>query len=89
MNPEQKQMLRDSLLAAMVVSIPLSLPLGTLRMTARAAGFGLDDDALEAHVDYLVEKGLAQMNRNELSAGVRRWKATAAAVDYCEANGLT
>ena len=88
MNPEQKQMLRDSLLAALVVSSPLSLPLGTLKMTARAAGFKIEDATLEAHVDYLVEKGLAQMARNELSAGVRRWKATGAATDYCEANGL-
>ena len=88
MTPEQKQMLRDSLLAALVVSSPLSLPLGTLQMKARAAGFIIDLATLESHIDYLVEKGLAQMNRGELSAAVRRWKATAAATDYCEANGL-
>lgn len=81
-------MLRDSLLAALVVSSPLSLPLGTLRMTARAAGFVIDDEALAAHLDYLVKKDLARIKTEVLSAGAKRWECTAAAVDYCEGAGL-
>lgn len=82
-------MLRDALVAALVVSSPLSLPLGTLRMTAKAAGFNVDDATLAANIDYLVKKGLAQVKEapKKLSAVVR-WEATAEAVDYCEAEGL-
>lgn len=82
-------MLRDALVAALVVSAPISLPLGTLRMTARAAGFQVDDEALSGHIDYLVKKGLAKVKEpsKRLSAVVR-WESTAEAVDYCEAEGL-
>lgn len=89
MSPEQNQMLRDALVAALVVSSPLSLPLGTLRMTAKAAGFHVEEAALLGHIDYLVKKGLAKVNEpaKKLSAVVR-WESTAEAVDYCEAEGL-
>lgn len=88
MTPEQKQMLRDALVAALVVSAPGSLPIQTLRQTARAAGFQIDDATTATHLDYLVEKGFARVTENELSAGVKRWKATAAATDYAERNAL-
>lgn len=88
MTPEQKQMLRDSLLAALVASAPLSLPLATLRMSAKAAGFTLGDEELVAHLDYLVKKELAAVKAEALSAGAKRWECTAAAVDYCEGAGL-
>ena len=88
MTPEQKQMLRDALLAALVVSSPLSLPFATLRMTARAAGFSIDDTDLARHLDYLVKSNLAETKTERLSAGVTRWQSTAAGVDYCEGAGL-
>lgn len=88
MTPEQKQLLRDALLAALVVAAPISLPLGTLLGTAKAAGFRVDGEALETHLDYLVKSGLASVRAERLSAGVRRWESTASAVDYCESQGL-
>lgn len=88
MNAEQKKLLRDALLAALVTMAPLSLPAATLKNAARAAGFRLEDDELARELDYLAGKGLAEEKTEELSAGAKRWKATAAAVDYCEREGL-
>ncbi|MEO5914851.1 MAG: hypothetical protein ABIS50_11500 [Luteolibacter sp.] len=89
MTAEQKQILRDALLAALVVSAPLSLPLATLLATAKAAGFRLTNEELEQHLDYLVKRGFARLPVGRtLSAGVKRWESTAEAVDYCEAEGL-
>jgi hypothetical protein len=89
MNAEQKKLLRDALLAALVTMAPLSLPLATLRNAARAAGFRLEEEELARELDYLVGKGLVIEKAEELSAGATRWKATSAAVDYCEKEGLT
>ena len=88
MSPEQKEMLRDALLASLAVSFPLSLPLATLRMAARAAGFNIDDAALSSHVGYLVGKDLAETSSAKLSTAVTRCKATAAGIDYCESARL-
>ena len=88
MNADQKQMLRDALVAALVAAAPVSLPLATLRMAAKAAGFHLTDEELEANLDYVVKKDFAEITTAALSKAVRRWKSTAAAVDYCEENGL-
>lgn len=88
MNAEQKKLLRDALLAALVTMAPLSLPIATLKNAAKAAGFRLDDDELARELDYLSGKGLAAEKAEELSAAAKRWKATAAAVDYCERENL-
>jgi hypothetical protein len=88
MTPEQKQLLRDALLAGLVVSMPLSLPISTLQNIARAAGFEVARLELVAHLDYLTDKGFIKTGVDEVSAGVVRYKATAAAVEYCERSGL-
>lgn len=88
MSPEQKQLLRDALLTGLVDALPFSLPLATLRGIAKAAGFEMDALPLTAQLEYLTGKALVEVSRSDLSAGVQRWKATAAAVEYCEANHL-
>lgn len=88
MSPEQKKLLRDALLASLVTMAPLSLPAATLKNAARAAGFRLAEEELARELDYLVGKDLVETKAEELSAGVTRWKATAAATDYCEREGL-
>ena len=88
MTPEQKELLRDALVTALVLQSPLSLPVGTLQGVARAAGFRIDAEELDREIQYLVEKGMAEKMPVKLSAGVKRWKSTAAAVDYCEEKGL-
>lgn len=88
MTPEQKKLLRDALLASLVTMSPQTLPLATLHGAARAAGFRLTDAELLQHIDYLTESGLAAEKEERLSAGVKRWKATAAAVEHCEREGL-
>lgn len=88
MNAAQKQMLRDALVAGLVTSGSVGLPLPTLKQVARAAGFRLDDAELDAHIHYLCGKGFAVEKSAVLSAASKRWEATAAAVEYCEAEGL-
>lgn len=89
MTPEQKQLLRDALVAALVASAPYSLPLATLKGAAMAAGFKLTDAEVEQHLDYLTKSGMASLSTaRSLSAGVQRWETTADGVNYCEANDL-
>ena len=88
MTAEQKKLLRDALMAALVTANPLTLPIGTLRNAAKAAGFKVEDAVLEGHLEYLVDSGLLQVKTERLSKGVVRWKATAEGVDYAEGEGL-
>lgn len=88
MKPEQKKLLRDALVAGLVASAPVSLPIATLMGVARSAGFKIDEAELESHLSYIVGKGLAQVSTERLSAGVKRWASTAEGVDYAEAEGL-
>lgn len=88
MNPTQKQILRDALVAALVDVLPISLPFATLEQYAEGAGFKISAEVLEGELDYLVGKKLAELGTEPLSAGARRWKATATARDYCEGRGL-
>lgn len=88
MKPEQKKLLRDALVAALVTMAPLSLPLATLQGTAKAAGFTIADADLLREMDYLVKSGIAATKSERLSAGVTRWEATAEAVNYAEAEGI-
>ena len=88
MKPEQKKLLRDALVAALVTMAPLSLPLATLQGAAKAAGFSLSEADLLREMDYLVKSGMASVKTERLSAGVTRWEATAEAVNYAEAEGI-
>lgn len=88
MTPEQKKLLRDALLAALVTMSPQSMPVATLQNVARQAGFRVSDVELLQHLDYLVKSGMAELKPVKLSAGVKRWESTAAAVEYCEGEGL-
>lgn len=88
MTPEQKKLLRDALLAALVTASPMSLPLATLLGASRAAGFSLSGDELLREMAYLEGSGMAAAKSARLSAGVKRWEGTAEATNYCEAEGL-
>lgn len=89
MTPEQKKMLRDALLAALVATAPGTLPFAGLRAAARAMGFAaLPDGELAREIDYLIKRGLATSAPDPISAAVTRYSATAAATDYCETEGL-
>lgn len=88
MNPEQKQLLRDALVAALATMGDLGCNLATLRGTARAAGFVINDNETMLHLSYIKGKGLAEQSTASLSAAACRWKITAAGTDYAEANLL-
>jgi hypothetical protein len=88
MTAEQKKLLRDALIASLVAAAPVSLPLSTLMGAAKSAGFVIDAATLEAHLGYIVGKGLAEIRTERLSAGVKRWAVTSDGVDYAEAEGI-
>ena len=88
MTPDQKKMLRDALLAALVISAPLSLPFARLKAAAKAMAFELPDDELAREIDYLVKSGLVTVKAETLSAGAKRYESTAKATDYCESEGI-
>lgn len=84
LNAEQKMILRDALVAVAVCGMPHGLLLGAFANGALLAGFRLDADTLLMHLCYLEAKGLLVKEDDRLSAGVKRWKATAAAVEHYE-----
>ena len=88
MTPDQKKLLRAALVTALCAAAPLGISLPTLKGAAKAAGFRLEDEALERELDYLVKSGLAAIKREKLSAAAVRWESTAAAVEYAESEGL-
>lgn len=88
MTPQQKEMLRELLVASLVAARDFGLPHATLQAHARMAGFRLFDEELSAELDYLVKTGMAVEKKSRLSAGAKRWEYTAAALEYCEEKGL-
>jgi len=88
MNPLQKKLLRDALLAGLATAAPVTLPIGTLAALGREAGFRIQEEELESHLAYLVSKGLVLVKQERLSAGVKRWEITGDGVDYAEGAGL-
>jgi len=88
LRPEQKKMLRDSLVAALAVPPAVSLPLATLLLAARAAGFHLTGEELLPHLKYLCGLGLAREQEEKLSAAVKRWEITAEGTEFAEREGL-
>ncbi len=88
MDAEQRLLLRHALLRQLAAAAPASLPPATLRHGALLAGFRLDDLQLQAEVDYLAGKGLAEVVPAALSRGLPRARLTAAGRDYLEAEHL-
>lgn len=88
MTAEQKKLLRDALCAGLVAQFPISISAATLKGVARAAGFQLTDAELAFELAYLIDKGLAVETPERVSAGAKRWKATADTIEYCEQEGL-
>lgn len=80
--------IRQALVAMIAESASIGLPLETLEMGVRAAGFPMSREALSAQLNYLQTKGLVAEHRSELSAAAVRWKVTAEGIEYCEREGL-
>ncbi len=89
MTPEQKKLLRDALLAALVSTAPGTLPFAGLKAAARNMGFKtISDEDLSREMDYLVKRGMVACTPDPMSKAVMRYESTAEATDYCEAEGL-
>lgn len=85
---DKRLQVRNALVSMIADSAGVGLPVETLVMGVRTAGFPMERDALLAQLNYLQTKGLIAEHRSELSAGAVRWKVTAEGVEYCEREGL-
>lgn len=88
MTAEQKKMLRDAILAALVSTAPGTMPWAGIKAAAKAFGFRLPDEELAREVDYLAKRGFLTITPDPMSKAVMRYESTAEATDYCETEGL-
>ena len=60
MTPDQKQLLRDALVATLAMAGDLGCNLATLRNAAKAAGFVVGENEAMLHLTYITGKGYAE-----------------------------
>ena len=86
---QQRTQTRDAILLDLEAAAPISLRLETLGGGIRRIhAISLTDAEIKKHIDYLVEKGLAQETASKVSAGDKRYKITGDGRDYLESEGL-
>ena len=86
MTPEQTEIYRKNILRQLdACRVPL---LGAALLNGlKWGGFESTDAAeMELEIAYLVEKGFVRVVPDQISAGVRRYKITAAGIEFMEAN---
>ena len=86
MTPEQKEFYRKNIMRQLdACRVPM---LGAALLNGlKWGGFEATDAAeMEREIEYLVEKGFVRVVADQVSAGVRRYKITAAGVEFMEAN---
>lgn len=81
-------LLRHALLLQLAASTPVALPESTLAEGLRIAGYNTLENELRGHLIYLEEKGCINQLPSELSAGLRRYRISAAGRDYLEREAL-
>lgn len=85
MTPEQKSILRNSLLDLLDTSrVPTSIAYLCTALKSRA--FRLDTPDVERELEYLISKGFVTLERDNVSTGLKRYQITSAGTDYIEAN---
>ncbi len=88
MNAERIELFRISLLQQLRAVGDGSLPLPTLVMGAQMAGFPATDDTVRSALAYLGDKGLVAPVAKILNPEVKRWRITAAGIDFLAEAGL-
>jgi len=83
--PGSELLFRRAVLSQLEAAYPASLSLETLSLGLEACGFAKGGkNALEPALEYLREKGYAQIVRSRISAAHKRAKLTAEGLDYLE-----
>jgi hypothetical protein len=89
MNPQQREIFRETALRAFKASGACGLSLVTLEVSLTACGFRrFTADEMEADLQYFVDKGFIAEVPKSHSLGNRIWRITAAGIDDLERRGL-
>lgn len=89
MNASELERLRVCLLQALREVAGAELPLATLELGARLAGFrDAEPRAIAAELSYLGDKGLVALADKAVSPEIQEWRITAAGRDYLATRGL-
>lgn len=88
MSPEELELFRQNLIAQLATAGALGRKPAALKVGLRAGGFEPSDKQLDDNLDYLIGKGLVADVEKQISPAARRYKITAAGVDYAETNRL-
>ena len=75
---------RRAILIQLEAASPAALPIETVSLGMKLAGFEFDMRELEKAMDYLAQKNYISVSRSEISAAHLRAKLTAEGRDYLE-----
>lgn len=86
MSPEQKEFYRKNILRQLNVGRVPTLG-ATLLNGLNWGGFDKTNESeMERELEYLIEKNFVRIVSDAVSVGVKRYKITAAGIEYMEAN---
>lgn len=88
LSDEQKALLRHCLIAQVCAAGRVGMPRASLLQGAKLAGFRIEADDLDTHLDALVTKGLFECQGQAVSMSLKRWFPTKDGLNYAEENGL-
>lgn len=88
MDAALRQQFRQELIKQLAAIGPVGARAVQLKLGSRAAGFSPTDEVVDAALDYLIDKGLVVIKDQSVSPEVKRYKITAAGVDYAAQEGL-
>jgi hypothetical protein len=89
MDQTQRALMRNTLLIQLHDAAPSAVPVGTLWQGAKLAGFDeVSQRDVERELGFAVDKGEAEAVPHAQSAGLKRWRLTAAGRDFLESEGL-
>lgn len=89
MTAAERERLRLSLLQQLrEVGADSSLPLSTIVLGARLAGFTVSEEIVRGELVYLLDKGCVATPQKTISPENKRWRITAAGTDHLAENGF-
>ncbi len=89
LSDEQTGILRNSLIAQIASAGTIGLPLSTLMLGVKHAGFGrMEEGEVMVHLDYLEIEEMVRVSGNAVAARLKRWFITKQGMRHAEENGL-
>jgi len=89
MTPAARELFRQNLLQQLAAISPGTLPVPALKVGLAIGGFERPtDEAIQAELQYLIDKGLVARPPALISPENGRWRITAAGADYLAERGL-